>query len=84
VGSLIGAISSQKVTFVLPLSSVTARTEFGYLLEHPSIPRYEARHESDDARENVPGADNQQERPDVIFIWNPQRLYAKHLVSTMR
>ena len=66
---------------MLPASPVMASDEFGYLLEHPSIPHYSLAQASS---ENVLGADNQQERPGVIFTWNPQRLYAKRLTRFTR
>ena len=42
MGSLIGAISSQRVT-QLPSALATVLEQFGYMLEHPRILGYEAR-----------------------------------------
>jgi len=57
--------------------------KFSYMLEHPSIPHYEYRL-SGWYRENVTGADNQQERPSRRFRRNPQRPYAEHVRASGR
>jgi len=51
-----------------------ALVKFGYMLETLSIWRYPERKPKGD---NVPSADNQQERLNEN-VGNPQRLYAKH------
>ena len=51
-----------------------ALVKSGYMLEGLSIPRYA----EETSRDNVTGADNQQERPvEEDLCWNPQRLYAR-------
>ena len=45
---------------MLPSPLVTVELAFGYMLEHPCIPRYQLAQASGD---NATGADDQQERP---------------------
>ena len=47
---------------MLPSSPAMVKQAFGYMLEHPRIPRYEA------TRNNATGADDQQERPGAILV----------------
>ena len=48
---------------MLPSPLVTVELAFGYMLEHPCIPRYQLAKASGN---NAMGADNQQERPRAI------------------
>jgi hypothetical protein len=67
---------------MLPCSPATASEAFGYMLERPRIPRYSS---TQVGSENVPGADNQQERPESRKrSGNPQRLHAERLTFLNR
>jgi len=61
---------------------VTVRCAAGYMLENPSIPSVLVHNVGSD---NPSGAENQQERPDVVIgVRNPQRPYAGPLPQTRK